>query len=75
MHLALRDLFQARWSDRVHAEWIAALLRNRPDLTFCPTDADTLVSGYEHLIGQFTLTDPRIATCLPLQFTVAPTSS
>ena len=33
MHLALRDLFQARWSDRVHEEWIAALLRNRPDLT------------------------------------------
>ena len=33
MHLAVRDLFQARRSDRVHEEWIAALLRNRPDLT------------------------------------------
>jgi hypothetical protein len=33
MHLALRGLFQARWSDRVHEEWIAALLRNRSDLT------------------------------------------
>jgi hypothetical protein len=34
MHLALRDLFRARWSDRVREEWIAALLRDRPDLTF-----------------------------------------
>jgi hypothetical protein len=25
MHLALRDLFQPRWSDHVHEEWIAAL--------------------------------------------------
>lgn len=33
MHLAVRGLYQARWSDRVHEEWIAALLRNRRDLT------------------------------------------
>jgi hypothetical protein len=69
MHLALRDLFQARWSDRVHEEWIAALLRNRPDLTFAQLTRtrqlmdenvdDALVSGYEHLIGQFTLPDPK----------------
>ena len=32
MHLAVRDLFQARWSERVQDEWITALLRNRPDL-------------------------------------------
>jgi hypothetical protein len=69
MHLALRDLFQARWSDLVHEEWIAALLRNRPDLTFAQLTRtrrlmdenvdDALVSGYEHLIGQFTLPDPK----------------
>jgi hypothetical protein len=33
MHLAVRDLYQARWSNRVHEEWMTALLRNRHDLT------------------------------------------
>ena len=33
MRLALHGLFRARWSERIHEEWIAALLRNRPDLT------------------------------------------
>ena len=33
MHLATRDLFSARCSHRVHDEWIAALPRNRRDLT------------------------------------------
>src|SRR5262249_35002723 len=69
MHLALRDLFQPRWSDYVHEEWIAALLRNRPDLTFAQLARtrrlmdehvdDALVSGYEHLVGQLTLPDPK----------------
>jgi predicted nucleic acid-binding protein len=69
MHLALRDLFQPRWSERVHEEWIAALLRNRPDLTFAQLARtrrlmnenvdDALVSGYEHLIDQLTLPDPK----------------
>ncbi|MGP0092315.1 MAG: PIN domain-containing protein [Xanthobacteraceae bacterium] len=68
MHLALRDLFQARWSDRVHEEWIAALLRNRPDLTAAQLERtrrlmdehidDALVTGYEPLLDQFTLPDP-----------------
>src|ERR1700680_3278622 len=57
MHLAVRDLFQVRWSDRVHEEWIAALLRNRRDLTPAQLARtrrlmdenvdDALVSGYE----------------------------
>ncbi len=69
MRLALSDLFQARWSDRVHEEWIAALLRNRPDLTLAQLARtrrlmdehvdEALVTGYEHLIGQFTLPDPN----------------
>jgi predicted nucleic acid-binding protein len=69
MHLALRDLFQARWSDRVHEEWIAALLRNRSDLTFTQLARtrrlmdenvdEAVVSGYEHLIGELTLPDPK----------------
>src|SRR5262249_5087261 len=69
MHLALRDLFQPRWSDRVHEEWIAALLRNRPDLTFAQLARtrrlmdenveEALVGGYEHLVDQLPLPDPK----------------
>jgi predicted nucleic acid-binding protein len=69
MHLALRDLFQARWSDQVHEEWIAALLRNRPDLTRAQLARtrrlldenvdEALVSEYEHLIDQLILPDPK----------------
>jgi hypothetical protein len=67
MHLAVRDLFQARWSDRVHEEWIAALLSNRRDLKpeqlartrrlMDENVDDALVSGYEHIVGQLTLPD------------------
>ena len=67
MHLALADLFRARWSDRVHEEWIAALLKARPDLTrerlvrvrslMEAHVGDALVSGFEHLIEQLTLPD------------------
>ncbi len=33
MQLALTDLFQARWTDEIHDEWIRNVLKNRPDLT------------------------------------------
>jgi hypothetical protein len=52
----------------VHEEWIAALLRNRSDLTPAQLARtrrlmdenvdDVLVSGYEHIVGQLTLPDP-----------------
>jgi hypothetical protein len=32
LFLAQTKLFRARWSDRVHGEWIRNLLENRPDL-------------------------------------------
>jgi hypothetical protein len=67
MHLAVQDLFQARWSDRVHDEWIAALVRKRRDLSpeqlartrrlMDENINDALVTGYEHIIGQLTLPD------------------
>ena len=67
MHLATRDLFRARWSDRVQGEWIAALLRNRPDLTVEQLQRkrrlmeehvnDALVTGYEALVDQLVLPD------------------
>lgn len=32
MHLAMTDLFRARWTSDIHEEWISSLLANRPDL-------------------------------------------
>jgi hypothetical protein len=68
MRLTLRDLFQARWSRHVHEEWIRSVLRNRPDIAADQLhrvrDAmnrhaeDSLVTGYEDLIGTLTLPDP-----------------
>ena len=33
MHLALSDLYRARWSDTIHDEWTRNVLASRPDLT------------------------------------------
>jgi predicted nucleic acid-binding protein len=67
MHLAVTDLFRAKWSDRVHDEWIESLLRKRPDLarerlekTRRLMDAhvrDCLVENYEGLIPGLYLPD------------------
>jgi hypothetical protein len=32
MELALTDLFRARWSEKIHQEWIRNVLKNRLDL-------------------------------------------
>jgi len=68
MHLALADLFQARWTDAIHDEWTRNVLANRPDLTPASLgrcrelmDAhvpDCLVAGYEPLIPTLSLPDP-----------------
>ena len=67
MHLALTDLFRARWSEKIHEEWIRNLLTNRPDLKHeqlvrtrelmdsCVLDC--LVTGYEDLIPGLQLPD------------------
>ena len=33
MRLALAELFQAKWSAKIHEEWIRNVLLSRPDLT------------------------------------------
>ena len=68
MHLALTDLFRARWTDSIHEEWIRSVLKDRPDLkreqlerTRLLMNAhvrDCLVTGYEDLIEGLTLPDP-----------------
>ena len=68
MHLALTDLFQARWSDAIHDERIRNVLEDRPDLTKEQLERtrrlmnaharDALVTNYEMLIPNLVLPDP-----------------
>lgn len=69
MLLALADLVHARWSSRIHEEWMRGVLAARPDLrreqlerTRDLMDAyvrDGLVTGYEFLIPDLILPDPE----------------
>jgi len=68
MRLTLAGLYQARWSARVHDEWIRSVLRDHPhipparlnDLSAAMDDQaeDSLVVGYEPLIESLHLPDP-----------------
>jgi len=67
MRLALADVFAARWSERIHDEWIRNVLKNRPDLTIEQLTKtkelmnshirDCLVLGHESLEAGLTLPD------------------
>ncbi|MEM9218329.1 MAG: PIN domain-containing protein [Cyanobacteria bacterium P01_F01_bin.150] len=67
MHLAITDLFRAKWTDEIHDEWIRNLLKNRPDLTqerlqrtrnlMNSHVRDCLVSGYQDLMPSLHLPD------------------
>ncbi len=68
MHLALTDLFKARWTDQIHAEWINALLRRdqydrkileRTRDLMDSSVRDAKVIGYEWLIDSLDLPDPN----------------
>lgn len=67
MRLALTDLFKAHWTDRIHEEWVNALLRQgkftrqKLERVRDLMDAhakDAKVTGYEPLIGMLELPDP-----------------
>ena len=69
MHLAMTDLFHARWTDQIHDEWIRNVLANRSDLKREQLERtrrlmnahvlDCLVTGYENLIDGLALPDPN----------------
>jgi len=69
LRLALTDLFRARWTDRIHEEWVGSLLSQRPDLSrerlqrtrelMDHTVPDCLVTGFEELIESLDLPDPE----------------
>lgn len=68
MHLATSELFNARWSDQIHDEWIRNLMERRPDLTqeqlqkirmlMDKSVPDCLVKGHESLAEKLDLPDP-----------------
>ncbi len=69
MHLAVMDLFRAKWTSEIHEEWITNLLSSRSDLTRAQLDRtrelmdkhvrDCIVEDYEDLIDGLTLPDPN----------------
>lgn len=68
MHLAMTDLFKAKWSNDIHEEWIRNVLKNRTDLKREQLNRtrdlmnahvrDCLVTEYEALIEELILPDP-----------------
>lgn len=68
MRLATQGLFQAKWSNSIHEEWIRNVLLDRPHITHAMLERtrqlmdehvkDSLVQGYEGLAMQLTLPDP-----------------
>lgn len=67
MHLALTDLYRAKWTREIHAEWIRNVLASRQDLNREQLDRtralmdssvrDCLVEGYEFLVPSLHLPD------------------
>jgi PIN domain len=67
MRLAVRGVFRARWSAKVQDEWVAALIRNRPDIPQARIERtrhlmdsrinNALVDGYEHRVDSVALPD------------------
>jgi len=68
MELAASGLFRAKWTDRIHDEWISNVLKHRADLTSAQLTRtrdlmnravpDCLVKNYEDLIDGLNLPDP-----------------
>lgn len=68
MHLAVSGLFRARWTARIHEEWMRNVLAKRPDLSreklertrdlMDSSVPDCLVTGYESLDATLQLPDP-----------------
>jgi len=67
MHLALTDLYRAKWTAQIHEEWISNVLKARQDLTREQLERtrqlmdgsvrDCLVTGYQFLIPLLQLPD------------------
>lgn len=68
MRLAVRFVFQPKWTDDIHEEWIEAILENQPDIPRAALERtrdlmnrfgnDWEVPPYQHLIPNLPLSDP-----------------
>lgn len=68
LHLALTNLFRAKWTDTIHEEWMRNVLADRPDILPAQLNRtrdlmnlhvrDCLVTGYEKIIPTLSLPDP-----------------
>lgn len=68
MHLALSDLYRARWTDQIHEEWMRSVCNDYPDITRNDVERtrnlmnayvlDALITGYDGLIDSLVLPDP-----------------
>lgn len=67
MHLAICGLFRARWTERIHQEWMRSVVARRPDVPRALLERtrermnahvpDSLVTGYESLEAGLDLPD------------------
>jgi hypothetical protein len=67
MHLALSDLYRAKWTNEIHDEWIRNVLADRKDLSQALLERtrdlmnshvrDCLVDGYQEIISTLSLPD------------------
>ncbi|MEM7737930.1 MAG: PIN domain-containing protein [Deinococcota bacterium] len=65
---AYRNIYRARWTEKIHEEWIENLLEDRPDLSRSSLERtrlamdnaieDCLITGYESIIDVLDLPDP-----------------
>lgn len=68
LHMAVVDLYRAKWTEQIHQEWMENLLGKRPSLSREKIERtrqlmdenvrDSLVTGYESLIEGLRLPDP-----------------
>lgn len=69
LYLAVSGLYQPRWSEEIHEEWITNLLASRPDLSRTRLERTrelmemaapgATVKGYRSLISKLALPDPK----------------
>ena len=69
VQLTVDNLFLAKWTVDIHREWIAAVLKFQPHFNAqrlerrrlqMDTEArDALVTGYENLVADLNLPDPK----------------
>lgn len=63
----MSDLYRARWTEKIHEEWMRNVLKNRPDLSqeqltrtrnlMDRSVRDCLIEGYEYIIPSLKLPD------------------